>query len=57
MIFSVYALYVSQPITVAMYSKALNVFARSNAAILGSNPTQSMNVGLSLFRVCVVLCT
>jgi hypothetical protein len=32
------------------------VFARSNAAIVGSNPTQGMDVCVRLFRVCVVLC-
>jgi hypothetical protein len=37
-------------------SKAWNVFARSNAEIVGSNPTQGMDVCLRLFRVCVVLC-
>jgi hypothetical protein len=32
------------PITVAGRSKALTVFARSNTGIVGSNPTQDMNV-------------
>jgi hypothetical protein len=32
------------PTTVAARSKALNVFARSNTRIVGSNPTHSMNV-------------
>jgi hypothetical protein len=36
--------------------KALTVFARSNAGIVGSNPTQCMNVCVRLFCVCVVLC-
>jgi hypothetical protein len=44
------------PITVAMLSKALNVFARSNAGIVCSNPTQGMDVCVRLFCVCVVLC-
>jgi hypothetical protein len=44
------------PITVAARSKAWNVLARSNAGIVGSNPTQDVNVCLRLFSVCVVLC-
>jgi hypothetical protein len=32
------------PISVAARSRALNVFARSNAGIVGSNPTQGMDV-------------
>jgi hypothetical protein len=44
------------PITVAARSKALIVFARLNAVIVGSNPTQDMDVCLHLFCVCVVLC-
>jgi hypothetical protein len=43
-------------ITVATQSKARSVFARSNAWIMGSNPTQVMDVCVSLFCVCVVLC-
>jgi hypothetical protein len=43
------------PITVAARPKACNVLARSNAWILGSNPTQGMYVCPSLFCVCVVL--
>jgi hypothetical protein len=35
-----------QPITVAVRSKAGTVFARSNAGIVGSNPTQGMDVCL-----------
>jgi hypothetical protein len=38
-----------RPITVAARSKIWTVFARSNAGIVGSNPTQAMDV-------CVVLC-
>jgi hypothetical protein len=44
-------------ITVAARSKALNVFARSNAGIVGSNPTQGMDVCIvciySVFVFCV----
>jgi hypothetical protein len=32
------------PLTVAARSKALIVFTRSNAGIVGSNPPQGMNV-------------
>jgi hypothetical protein len=32
------------PVTVAEQSKACTVFARSEAGIMGSNPTQSMDV-------------
>jgi hypothetical protein len=32
------------PVTVAERSKARTVFARSEAAIVGSNPTQGMDV-------------
>jgi hypothetical protein len=39
----------SLPITVAARSKTWTIFARSNACIVGSNPTQGMDV-------CVVLC-
>jgi hypothetical protein len=41
--------------TVASRSKAWTVFARSNAGILGSNPTQGMDICVCLFCVCVVL--
>jgi hypothetical protein len=44
---------VRQPITVAAWSEAWNVFARSNAGIAGSNPTQGMDVCLCLFCVCI----
>jgi hypothetical protein len=37
------------PITVAVRSNACTVFARSNAGIVGSNPTQGMDVCMSLF--------
>jgi hypothetical protein len=45
-----------EPITVIARSKACNVFARSNTGIVGSNPTQGMDVCVLLFFVCVVLC-
>jgi hypothetical protein len=44
------------PITVAEPFRAWTVFARSNAGIVASNPTQSMDVCVPLFCVCVVLC-
>jgi hypothetical protein len=40
----------------AVRSKAWTVFARSNTGIVGSNPTQGMDVCLSLICVCVVMC-
>lgn len=39
-------------ITVAARSRASTVFVRSNVGILGSNPTQGMDVSLSLFCLC-----
>jgi hypothetical protein len=45
-----------KPITVTAQSKARTVFARSNAGIMGSNPTRGMDVCVNLFCVCVVLC-
>jgi hypothetical protein len=33
-----------------------NIFARSDAPIVGSNPTQSMDICVTLFCVCVVVC-
>jgi hypothetical protein len=41
------------PITVAARPKAWTVFTRSNAGIVCSNPTQSMNVCERLFCVLV----
>jgi hypothetical protein len=32
------------------------VFARSNSGIVGSNPTQGMDVCVRLFCICAVLC-
>jgi hypothetical protein len=40
------------PITVAARSEAWTIFARSNTGIVGSNPTQGMDVCLYLFCVC-----
>jgi hypothetical protein len=42
--------------TVAARSKAWTVFARSNAGIVGLNPTRGMDVYVCLFSACVVLC-
>jgi hypothetical protein len=39
--------FLTSPITVA---------ARYNAGIVGSNPTEGMDVSVYLFCVCVVLC-
>jgi hypothetical protein len=41
------------PTTVAARSKASTVFPCSNAGIVGSKPTQGMNVCLRLYCVCV----
>jgi hypothetical protein len=49
-------LFLVLPITVAVWSKAGTVFARSNAGIVGSNHTQDMVVCVCLFCVSVVLC-
>jgi hypothetical protein len=43
-------------ITVAVRSKAWTVFERWNIGIVGSNPTQGMDVRMHLFCVCAVLC-
>jgi hypothetical protein len=43
-------------VTVAARSKAWTVFARSNAGIVGSNPTRGMDDYMRLFCVCVLLC-
>jgi hypothetical protein len=45
-----------RPVTVAALSKARTAFARSNAGVVRSNHTQSMDVCVHLFCVCVVLC-
>jgi hypothetical protein len=47
------------PVTVLARFKTRIVFARSDAGIVGSNPTHGMDVWcvcLRLFCVCVVLC-
>jgi hypothetical protein len=44
------------PMTAAAQCKAWTVCARSNSGIVSSDPTQGMDVCLSLFCVCVVLC-
>jgi hypothetical protein len=45
------------PVTVAALSAARNVFARSNAGIVGSNPTQGMDEHVCVRLFCVrVLC-
>jgi hypothetical protein len=45
------------PITVAVRAKSYTVFARSEAGIVGSNPTQGMDVCCvyAFFCVCVVM--
>jgi hypothetical protein len=42
-----------RPITTAAWYKEWNVFARSNAGIVGSNSTEGMDFCLCLFCVCV----
>jgi hypothetical protein len=44
------------PITVAARSEVWTVFARLNAGIVDSNPTQGRDVCLHFFCVCTVLC-
>jgi hypothetical protein len=44
------------PVTVDERSKACTVFARSEAGIVGSNPTQGMDVWCVCVCVCVFLC-
>jgi hypothetical protein len=44
---------VTVPITVAARSRARTVFARSNAGIVGSNPTQGIDVFLCVYFVFV----
>jgi hypothetical protein len=46
----------NMPITVAAWSKAWTVFARSNAGIVGSNPTQGIDVCVRLFCLCCSVC-
>jgi hypothetical protein len=45
---------INWPVTVAAQSKALNVFARSNTGIVGSNPARGMNV--CVYSVFVLSC-
>jgi hypothetical protein len=45
-----------EPVTVAERSKAWTVFARSEVGIVGSNPTQGMDVWCVCVCVCVFLC-
>jgi hypothetical protein len=45
-----------RPITVAARSKAWTVFARSNAGIMGSNPTQGMDACVCVYFVLVLSC-
>jgi hypothetical protein len=47
---------VFKPLTMAAESKAWIVFTRSNAGIVGSNPTHDMDVCVHLFCVYVVQC-
>jgi hypothetical protein len=44
------------PVTMAAWSKAWNVFARSNTGTVSSNLARGMDVCMRLFCVCVVLC-
>jgi hypothetical protein len=37
-------------------TKGLSVSARSNAGVVGSNPTQGMDICVCVYSVCVVLC-
>jgi hypothetical protein len=45
-----------QPITVAARSKPWTVVARSNAGIVGSNPTWGMDVCMCVYSVFVLSC-
>jgi hypothetical protein len=45
-----------QTISVAVQSKAWTVFARSNAEVVGWNPTRDMDVYVRLFYVHALLC-
>jgi hypothetical protein len=44
------------PLTAAARCKGWNIFACSNAGIVGSNPTEGMDIFLRLFCVYVALC-
>jgi hypothetical protein len=47
---------ISEPVTVAVLSKAWTVFSRLSTGIVGSDPTWGMDVSVCLFCVCIVLC-
>jgi hypothetical protein len=49
-------LYGPWPIRVAALSKSWTIFARLNSGVVGSNPTQGIDVCVRLYCVCVVLC-
>jgi hypothetical protein len=52
-----YGLYnYTKTITVAAPSKVRTLFANSNAGIVGSNPTQGMDVFVRLFCLCSSVC-
>jgi hypothetical protein len=44
------------PITVAVRSEACTAFARSKAGIVGSNPTQGMDVYVRVYFVFLLPC-
>jgi hypothetical protein len=50
------SVHVIKPIKMATLSTAWTIFARSNTGIVGSNPTQSMDICVRLFFICIVLC-
>jgi hypothetical protein len=52
------AVFLATPVTVAERSKGCTAFARSETGIVGSNPTQGIDVWYVcwFFCVCVVLC-
>jgi hypothetical protein len=49
-------LVIRKDFTVAARSESWTVFARSNTGIVGSNATRGMDICVSLFCVCAVLC-
>jgi hypothetical protein len=44
------------PITVVALSKAWTIFARSNTGVVGSNPTQGIDVCVCVYSVFVLFC-
>jgi hypothetical protein len=44
------------PITVVALSKLWNIFARSNAGIVGSNPIQGVDISMFVYSVFVLSC-